>query len=176
MATQDPTTNYSWNLPDVGGDSGAWGAALNAILGDDSTGIDAVLKAVSDVANAALAKAGGTMTGNVKIFTETYTVSAEGSVSGAVVLDAATANFFHMTTTGNITSLTFSNEPATGTLYAALVQITAGGSHTVTWGETVKWHAGTPPGQTASGIDLYMVYTFDGGTTWYGCRAMEAMS
>lgn len=56
MAVQDPTTNYGWNLPNDGGDSGNWGSMLRTILGDDSTGIDAKLKAVSDVADAANAR------------------------------------------------------------------------------------------------------------------------
>ena len=43
MATQDPTTNYGWDLPTVGGDTGAWGTKLNSIIGDDATGIDAVI-------------------------------------------------------------------------------------------------------------------------------------
>lgn len=172
----DPTTNYSWDLPDVGGDSGAWGAALNSILGDDSTGIDAVIKAVSDVADAALPKAGGTMTGNLHLLTESYTPVNQGSVSGAVALDASAGNFFRMATTGNITALSFSNEPASGKFYAALVQITAGGLHAVTWSETVNWHAGTTPSQTASGVDLYFVYTYDGGSTWYGIQSATDLS
>lgn len=65
MPTQDPTTNYGWNLPNVGGDVGAWGGLLNSILGDDATGIDPIVKGVSNVANAALPKAGGTMTGAI---------------------------------------------------------------------------------------------------------------
>ena len=40
MATQDPTVNYNWDLPNVSGDTGNWGALLNTILGDTVTGID----------------------------------------------------------------------------------------------------------------------------------------
>lgn len=47
-----PTTpNYSWDAPSVGADTDTWGTKLNTVL----TEIDADLKAVSDVADAALA-------------------------------------------------------------------------------------------------------------------------
>src|SRR5690554_5883152 len=53
MATQNPTDNFGWELPQVGGDSGSWGTKLNVIIGDDVTGIDAVVKAISDKADEA---------------------------------------------------------------------------------------------------------------------------
>lgn len=52
MATQNPTDNFGWELPQVGGDSGSWGTKLNAIIGDDATGIDKVLGDVADQAQA----------------------------------------------------------------------------------------------------------------------------
>ncbi len=41
MAAQDPTTNFNWDQPDVGADTGAWGGILNAVIGrwlDDGEG------------------------------------------------------------------------------------------------------------------------------------------
>jgi hypothetical protein len=166
------TTNFGWTKPTVGGDAGAWGTILNTLVDDQDTDVDLI----KTTADAALPVAGGTMTGNLKFLTESYTPVAQGSVSGAVALDAAAGNFFHMTTTGAITSLTFSNEPVTGTFYCAMVQITAGGSHAVSWGETVNWPGGSAPAQSASGTDVYVVYTYDGGVTWYGARCFEDVS
>jgi len=85
MATQNPTSNYNWTLPTVGGSADAWGTILNAIIGDDVTGIDAVVKAVSDVANAALPKAGGTVTGTVTFDVAPETDAISEATAGAGV-------------------------------------------------------------------------------------------
>jgi hypothetical protein len=57
------TTNYGYVKPEVGASNDTWGGKLNSDLDD----IDADLKAVSDVADAALPKAGGTMTGDITL-------------------------------------------------------------------------------------------------------------
>lgn len=164
------TTNFGWTKPTVGGDAGAWGTILNTLFDN----ADADLYTVKTTADGALPKDGsGSMTGVLDILYEKYTPVAQGSVSGAVVLDATAGNFFHMTATAAITSLTFSNEPATGDFYCAMVQITTLGAHAVSWGETIKWPGGSAPVQTPGGTDVYVVYTYDGGTTWYGARCFE---
>jgi hypothetical protein len=66
---------------------------------------DAVLTSTTTTANAALPKAGGTMTGAVVGATDTDT-----SNSGTVDLDFTDNTNFVLTLTGNITSLTASNE------------------------------------------------------------------
>ena len=169
MATQDPTTNYSWDLPTDGGDNGSWGSMLNTILGDDSTGIDAVLKAVSDVANAALPATGGTMTGELVTLTQTFTISALGSIITTQALDLDAANFFTATVTGAVT-MSFTNVPA-GAVFVVF-QITNGGSN-VSWPASVKWPGGTTPVLTTSGVDVVTLYTIDSGTTWRGVLAQE---
>lgn len=75
------TTNYGWTKPTVGADSDAWGGLINTNL----DGIDTTVKAVSVVANAAVPKAGGTMTGaltNSSGFVGPLTGAVTGNVTG----------------------------------------------------------------------------------------------
>jgi hypothetical protein len=60
MAIQNPTTNYGWVLPTVGGSADAWGTILNSLLGDDATGIDAVVKALETASKVATHVTSGT--------------------------------------------------------------------------------------------------------------------
>lgn len=173
MATNDPTTNYGWNLPDVGADSGVWGTLLNSIIGDDVTGIDAVVKAISTVADAALPKAGGTMTGQINATTQAWGTSNEGNISGVVSFDVDTSNAFIATVTATVSSLTLTTT-STGAVFATL-RITNGGS-LVTWASNIKWPGGTAPSLTASGTDILTFYTDDSGTNWYGALAMADLS
>lgn len=63
------TLNYSWTKPEPGASSGTWGDKTN----DNWDEVDADLKAVSNVADAALPKAGGTMTGQLVAAAGTFT-------------------------------------------------------------------------------------------------------
>lgn len=142
MATQDPTVNYAWNLPLVGGDVGAWGAMLNAILGDDATGVDAIVKGVSNVANAALPKAGGTMTGNLLATDNLYDIGASGatrfrdlflsrnaSIGGTLAGGATTLSSLSVSGASILTG----NTNALGKVYASTIEQTVGAGATETF-------------------------------------------
>jgi len=48
---------------------------------------------------------------------------------------------------------------------------------TITWPSSVKWAGGTAPSAPASGEkDVYNFFTLDGGTTYYGFQAGDAMA
>lgn len=171
MATQDPTVNYAWNLPNTGGDSGAWGTMLNAILGDDATGVDKRLFDATTTAGNALPKAGGTLTGLVEVKTDRYTVTNLGNLTGAIAVDLSTARFFYGTVTGT-TTLSFTNPPASGKFVAFVLELTnPGGS--VTWPASVKWPGGAAPAFTGAGVDIVSLYTRDGGTTWRAAQVQK---
>lgn len=165
------TSNYNFTLPVVNGSDGVWGDDLNA----NWTDLDGELKAVSDVADAALPKAGGTMTGPILVENIDYTVSNEGSgLSGALELDLSLADFFAFTLGGNAT-LSFSNPPVSGRARFFTVEITGGGANTVTWPNAVDWEGGVTPVQT-TGKDVYVLYTRDGGASYVGGRVLEDVS
>lgn len=90
-----------------------------------------------------------------------------GVAMAANNIDVATGNLFTKTISG-ATSLTVSNVPASGTLASFILDLTNGGSATITWWSGVKWAGGTAPTLTAAGRDVLGFYTHDGGTTWTG--------
>lgn len=92
--------------------------------------------------------------------------------AGALTLDLTAGNAFEVSLTGNVTTLTISNPPTSGTLGKFVLILTqdATGSRTVTWPASVKWEGGTAPTltTTASRSDILVFITTDAGTTWYG--------
>lgn len=85
----------------------------------------------------------------------------------ANAIDLSAGNLFTKTISG-ATTLTVSNIPASGTLASFILDLTNGGSATITWWSGVKWAGGTAPTLTAAGRDVLGFYTHDGGTTWTG--------
>lgn len=103
-------------------------------------------------------------------YNESY-VSLSGTTPS---VDCEAGNVFALSTTGN-TTFTFSNPPASGTAFGFVLRLTAGGSHTISWPASVDWPAATAPDAPASGeTDILTFFTTDGGTTWYGNRAIDA--
>lgn len=105
-------------------------------------------------------------------YNETY-----DALSGTTpTVDCHSGNMFSLTTSGN-TTFTFSNPPASGTAFGFTLKLVAGGTHTITYPASVDWAGGTAPDAPASGeTDVLVFITHDGGTTWYGFRAGDAMA
>lgn len=98
------------------------------------------------------------------------TKAAPAISAGTLTLDCSTGNVFAVSLNANITTLTLSNVPSTGTAYALTLAFTADGTaRTVTWGSAVKWPGGTAPTLTSTStkVDTFVLTTWDGGTTWY---------
>ena len=111
--------------------------------------------------------------------TVTATAFSGGEVVGSIstgTLDLSTGNVFSDAPSANATYV-FSNPPASGTAYGFTLKITPSATVTVTWPTSVDWAAGTAPDAPASGTtSVFVFYTQDGGTTYYGFLAGEAMA
>lgn len=107
-----------------------------------------------------------TVTGTQTLTNKTITGLKETAVAmPANDINLATGNLFTKTISG-ATTLTVSNVPTAGTVGYFILQLTNGGSATVTWFSGVKWPGGTAPTLTAAGKDILSFYTIDAGTTW----------
>jgi hypothetical protein len=108
---------------------------------------------------------------------EEYTAVTSSSNATTVNLQDGT-NFSH-TLTEN-TTFTFSNPASSGKVSAftlKLVQDASASGYTVTWPAAVDWPSATAPTltATASAVDMFVFITHDGGTTYYGFTAGQAL-
>ena len=113
----------------------------------------------------------------VDSYNETY--AAVTSSSNATTVNCEAGNAFSHTLTEN-TTFTFSNPPASGTAYSfsiEIIQDASASGFTVTFPASVDWPSATAPTltATASAKDLFVFYTRDGGTTWLGFTAGQAL-
>jgi len=164
-------------------------SAATALTNLGVTATAAELNYVSGVTSAVQtqldAKMTPTYTGDVDItgeliadsYNETY--AAVTSSSNATTVDCEAGNAFSHTLTEN-TTFTFSNPPASGTAYSfsiEIIQDASASGFVVTWPSSVDWPAATAPTltATASAKDVFVFYTRDGGTNWYGFTAGQAL-
>ena len=170
-----PTINASTQLQIGGTAITATAAELNYV--------DGVTSAIQTQLDA---KVGSSYTGDVDItgelivdsYNETY--GAVTSSSNATTVDCEAGNAFSHTLTEN-TTFTFSNPPASGTAYSfslEIIQDASASGFVVTWPSSIDWPAATAPTltATASAKDVFVFYTRDGGTTWYGFTAGQALA
>jgi hypothetical protein len=92
---------------------------------------------------------------------------AIGNTGATRTIDLESGNFFSATLDQACT-FTFSNPAASGDFCGFALALTNGEAFTITWPVSVDWVGGTAPTLTASGLDLLVFVTYDGGTTWLG--------
>ena len=99
------------------------------------------------------------------------------SSSNAATLNLRDGNSFLHDLTENVT-YTFSNPAASGKLSMFTLKVIQDSSaRTITWPSSVDWAAATAPTLSAgnNNVDVFVFFTIDGGTTYYGFTAGQAM-
>jgi len=178
-AIQPNLTAGSWKIGGTAITSTA--AELNILDGVTATAseinyLDITTLGTSEASKAVTADANGDVTLGAEFKATSYNETYSALSGTTPSVDCEAGNVFALSTTGN-TTFTFSNPPATGTAYGMLIKLTAGGTHTITWPASVDWAGGTAPDAPASGeTDVLGFITHDGGTTWYGFLAGDALA
>lgn len=91
-------------------------------------------------------------------------------------VDMSSGSYFTKTLSAS-TTFTFSNPPVSGNAGSFALEIIGASTYTITWPSSVKWSGGIAPDAPAAGEkDVYTFVTIDGGTTYYGKQAGDAVS
>ena len=169
----DGTTAIAPNLT-----AGSWqvgGTAVTA-TGAELNYLDITTLGTTEASKAVTADANGVVTFDNGIVEEYTAVTSSTNATTVNLRDGS--NFSH-TLTEN-TTVSFSNPAASGKVSAftlKVVQDALASGYTLTWPTSVDWSNGLAPSlsATASAVDYFVFITHDGGTTWYGFVAGQAM-
>tara|TARA_B100000497_G_scaffold95291_1_gene106882 strand:+ start:10568 stop:11692 length:1125 start_codon:yes stop_codon:yes gene_type:complete len=129
----------------------------------------------SQASKAVTADANGVVTFDNGISEESTTITSSSNAATLNLRDGT--NFLH-DLTENVT-YTFSNPAASGKVSSFTLKVIQDSTaRTITWPTSVDWAAATAPTITATnnGVDIFVFFTNDSGTTYYGFTAGQAMA
>jgi hypothetical protein len=163
-------------LPLSGGTlTGALAGTTATFSGGTFTG---ALAGTTATFSGAVSGASGDISGEFKATSYNETFAAVTSTAGAVTVNCEAGNVFTHALTEN-TTFTFSNPPATGTAFGFTLKVVQDSTaRTITWPASVDWAGGEAPTISAGSgeVDVFVFYTHDGGTAFYGFTAGQVMS
>ena len=138
--------------------------------------LDITTLGLTEASKAVTADANGVVTFDNGISEEYEAVT---STSNATTVDLQSSTNFSHTLTEN-TTFTFSNPASSGKVSSftlKIVQDASASGYTVTWPAAVDWPSATAPTltATANAVDYFVFLSHDGGTTWYGFTAGQAL-
>lgn len=171
-AYADTTANFTGTLQNGGSN-----VVVDTDIGSTVQAFDADTTK-NDVANTFTANQAVSAELIATSYNETF--AAVTSSSNATTVNCEAGNVFSHTLT-EATTFTFSNPPASGTAFGftlKVVQDASASGFAVTWPAAVDWAAATAPTltATASAVDVFVFFTHNGGTTWYGFTAGQALA
>jgi len=139
--------------------------------------LDVTALGTSEASKAVTADANGDIIASEEFKAKSYNETHVAlSAAATVDINLELGNSFSLTTDQN-TTFTFSNPPASGTAYGFILELTAGGTHTITYPSEVDFAGNTAPDAPASGEkDILVFHTRDGGTNYHGSLAIDAAS
>lgn len=137
------------------------------------------VKQAYDLANAAIPKSGGTMSGELNLadnlLTQPYmkdyaeVIGTTPATTGTCTFNLETGNVFTLTPTGNVT-IGFTNPPASGRAGSVTVILTNSSTvYAKTFGSAIKWPNDEVPDLSEANKTYILVFsTTNGGATWRG--------
>lgn len=93
---------------------------------------------------------------------------------GTLPIDLSLSDFYYHTLTADVTTVSFSNIAiSNGTVRTVIIEVKQDASasgYTIAWPSSIDWAGGSAPTltSTANAIDMFVLYTRDNGTNWYG--------
>jgi len=177
-------TNKTLTSPKINEDVAVTSTATEINLLDGVTAtttelnyLDITTLGTTQASKAVTADANGVVTFDNGISEEYIAVTSSSNATTVNLRDGT--NFSH-TLTEN-TTFTYSNSAASGKVSAftlKIVQDASASGYAVTWPTSVDWPGGTAPTltATANAVDVFVFYTHDGGTTYYGFIAGQALA
>ena len=166
-------------------DGAGSGAAVTAISAASLAGLGVTASAAelnyNDITTLGTSEASKVVTadsnGVVTFDNGTITESTALGTGATVTINLQDGDNFTHTLTENVT-YTFSNPAASGKVSAFSLKVTQDSTtRTIQWPATVDWGNATAPTPTGTsgGVDIYIFITYDGGSTYYGFAAGQAM-
>jgi hypothetical protein len=141
--------------------------------------ISLALAGLTDV-SVSLPSAGQPLVFNGSAWTDASTVDIPcgGLISsfGAITINRAQGEVHRLTLAGTVTAVTILGWPAGGQFARLVLEIVDTGGYGFAWPSNVLWPGGTVPAVTANGKDVFVLLSFDGGTTIYGNVAGQAFA
>ena len=138
--------------------------------------LDITTLGTTEASKAVTADANGVVKFDNAIIEESTALTSDTSVT----LNIRDGSVYTITLAHNIGTFTWSNPAGSGYSSSFTLKVTQDGtgSRTISWPASVDWAGGTAPTLStgANDVDVFVFFTVDGGTTYYGFTAGQDMT